>query len=271
MNDLEKYFRENNKRLIDKWMHYFDIYDRHFKRYRNQEVVILEIGVSHGGSLQMWKDYFGGKAIIYGIDIEPRCKTLEEDNIEIFIGSQSDRKFLREIKQQIPPIDILIDDGGHTMRQQIVSYEELFPHIKENGVYLCEDLHTSYQIEYGGGHKMRGTFIEYSKNFIDYLNAFHSTQKSLRVSDFTKAVDSITYYDSVIVIEKKKREEPPHAEKTGNPSFEGLSQTSLQEKLSPFKGKLFKIKRKVLRVINLMLQRLGIKRAVRIRGIIWKN
>jgi hypothetical protein len=61
----------------------------------------------------------------------------------IFIGSQSDRKFLRKVKTQIPPIDILIDDGGHTMKQQITAYEELFPLIKDNGTYLCEDLHTS--------------------------------------------------------------------------------------------------------------------------------
>jgi hypothetical protein len=226
-------------------------------------VVILEIGVSQGGSLQMWKDYFGEKAKIFGIDIDPRCKTLEEDNIKIFIGSQSDRKFLKEIKQQIPPIDILIDDGGHMMHQQIVSYEELFPHIKEDGVYLCEDLHTSYWLDCGGGYKRRGSFIEYSKNFIDYLNAWHSEQKSLRVNDFTKSVDSITYYDSVIVIKKKRKNNPPHAEQTGNPSFENTPRTPLQEKL-------YRIKYRFLRVINSTLRFLKIKGVVRIGGIIWK-
>ena len=85
INDLEKYFRNNEDRLIHKWNHYFDIYDRHFSRFRNKEIVILEIGLSHGGSLQMWKNYFGKDAKIYGIDIEPKCKDLEEENIEIFI------------------------------------------------------------------------------------------------------------------------------------------------------------------------------------------
>jgi 23S rRNA U2552 (ribose-2'-O)-methylase RlmE/FtsJ len=200
MTDLEKYFRENDNRLIHKWAHYFDIYDRHFSRFRNKEIVILEIGVSQGGSLQMWKNYFGGKAKIYGVDINPKCKALEEENIRIFIGSQSDRNFLQEIKKQVPPIDILIDDGGHTMIQQIRTFEELFSSVKEDGVYLCEDLHTSYWLTYGGGHKRRGTFIEYSKNFIDYLNAHHSEQRSLRVSDFTNSVDSIHYYDSIFII-----------------------------------------------------------------------
>ena len=215
MNDLEKYFRQNDKKLIHKWAHYFDVYDRHFSKYRNKEIVILEIGVSQGGSLQMWKNYFGKDAKIYGIDVNPMCKELEEENIKILIGSQSDRNFLKEVRRQIPPIDILIDDGGHTMVQQIVSFEELFEYVKDDGVYLCEDLHTSYWIEYSGGHKRRGTFIEYSKNFIDYLNAYHSQQKSLRVNNFTKSVDSIHYYDSIIVIEKKKKEKPFH-EKTGH-------------------------------------------------------
>jgi hypothetical protein len=69
----------------------------------------------------------------------------------------------------------LIDDGGHTMKQQINTFEEFFTSIAENGVYLCEDVHTSYWSKYGGGYKKSGTFIEYSKNFIDYINAWHST------------------------------------------------------------------------------------------------
>jgi len=253
MNDLEKYFRQNDKRLIHKWAHYFDIYDRHFSKFRNKEIVILEIGVSQGGSLQMWKKYFGEKAKIYGIDINPRCKELEEENIKIFIGSQSDRNFLKEVKMQIPAIDILIDDGGHTMVQQIVSFEELFDCVKDDGVYLCEDLHTSYWLNYGGGYKRRGTFIEYSKNFIDYLNAYHSEQKTLKVNSFTKSVDSIHYYDSIIVIEKRKKEKPYH-EKTGNKSFQVVSQKrSLTGKI------IIKIKKDLLVLVNKTLRffRLG--------------
>ncbi|MTI31866.1 class I SAM-dependent methyltransferase [Xanthovirga aplysinae] len=219
MNDLEQYFQKNEKRLIHKWNHYFDIYDRHFKKFRKKNPVILEIGVSQGGSLQMWKHYFGEGTKIYGIDIEPRCKKFEEENIEILIGSQSDRRFLREIKSQIPKIDILIDDGGHTMKQQIVSFQELFDHIKDDGVYLCEDLHTSYWHSFGGGHKRIGTFIEYSKNFIDHINAYHSTQNSLKVNGFTKSVNSLHYYDSILVIEKNKREKP-YDIKSGESSFE---------------------------------------------------
>ncbi len=260
MNDLEKYFRETNDRLIHKWLHYFDIYERHFARFRDKDITILEIGVSHGGSLQMWKNYFGSKAKIYGIDINPECKALEEENIKIFIGSQSDRKFLSEIKKTIPAIDIFIDDGGHGMEQQIVSYEELYDHVKENGVYLCEDLHTSYWIRFGGGYKRKGTFIEYSKNFIDQLNAYHSEQKAFKVNNFTDSVDSIHYYDSVIVVEKKKKEKLC-VESSGTISFKVPEKL---QNISVFSRAKMKANRLSILKINEIL------RFFRCKGFIWK-
>jgi len=157
MNDLEKYFTENTGRLIHKWKHYFEIYDRHFSRFRNTDVHIVEFGVSQGGSLQMWKEYFGPNCKIFGIDINPHCKNLEEDQIQIFIGDQEDRKFLKSLIETIPRIDILIDDGGHKMKQQINTFEEIFNHIDKNGVYLCEDLHTSYWPGWGGGYRKNST------------------------------------------------------------------------------------------------------------------
>lgn len=255
MTDLEKYFRHNDEKLIHKWAHYFDIYDRHFSKYRGKELTILEIGVSQGGSLQMWKNYFGDKVTVYGIDIDPRCKELEEDNIHIFIGSQSDRKFLQDVKNSIPKVDILIDDGGHHMIQQIVSYEELFGHIKDDGVYLIEDLHTSYWLKYGGGLRRKGTFIEYSKNFIDELNAYHSEQTNFKVNEFTKTVNSIHYYDSIIVIEKMPKSKP-FSEMSGNLKFDNYAKRKeeVSSKIRPntsFSKKFTNSFNKLLRAFNL--------------------
>ena len=214
MNDLEEFFKQHNGRLVDKWHHYFPIYDRHFSRFRGQEVNIVEFGVSQGGSLQMWRDYFGPQATIWGIDINPNCKQFEEPGTQIIIGDQEDRTFLRNLAKTLPPIDILIDDGGHTMRQQINTFEELFGSIQDNGVYLIEDLHTSYWKEWGGGYKKSGTFIEYSKNFIDQLNAWHSRQhKRFKVTEFTRTVASAHYYDSVLVLEKKAMKDPTRERK----------------------------------------------------------
>lgn len=219
MNDLEKFFRKNTGRLIHKWIHYFEIYDRHFSRFRGKSPVVVEFGVSQGGSLQMWKDYFGPGVKIYGVDINPECKRFEEENVRIFIGDQSDRDFLRSIAREVPPIDILIEDGGHMMDQQIATFEELFSNVQPNGVYLCEDIHTSYWRYWGGGYRRRGTFIEYSKNWIDEINAWHSKeQHKFRVSDFTKSAHSLHFYDSVVVVEKRPMR-PPHDDATGQRAF----------------------------------------------------
>ena len=215
MNDLEKYFTENTGRLIHKWKHYFEIYDRHFARFRGTDCHVVEFGVSQGGSLQMWKQYFGSNAKIHGIDINPCCKQLEEDQISIWIGDQADRTFLKSLKAEIPRIDILIDDGGHTMQQQINTFEEMFPCIDTNGVSLCEDLHTSSWPVWGGGYQQPGTFIEYSKTFIDFLHGWHSVQASqFSFTEFTKSAHSLHFYDSVLVIEKRVVEKPFHR-KTG--------------------------------------------------------
>jgi hypothetical protein len=233
MNDLERYFASNTDRLIHKWIHYFEIYDRHFSRFRNTDVHILEIGVSHGGSLQMWRDYFGPQAKIIGVDIDPRCKDLGGEGIEILIGSQEDREFLASIREQYPRIDILIDDGGHTMAQQIITFDELFFHIAADGVYLCEDLHTSYWNSYGGGYRRRNSFIEYSKDWIDDLNAWHSHDpESFPITHFTQSAHSMHYYDSVLVIEKRVMA-PPEVQMTGKPSFD---EEWLQYFMSQFSG-----------------------------------
>lgn len=240
MNDLQKYFENNQGNLINKWMHYFDIYDQYFHKYRGKEVVFVEIGVFQGGSLQMWKDYFGPKAKIYGIDINPACKQFEDEQITILIGDQSDREFLAKVKREIPSIDVLLDDGGHTMKQQINTFEVLFDHIKEGGIFLCEDLHTSYWWRYGGGLRRSGTFIEYSKRLIDDMHAWYSRSSSFKVSKYTQSIRAIHFYDSIVVMEKEKVNEPI-ARQTGQmmlPDY--YPETTLFFKLASLRRKLFK-------------------------------
>ena len=200
--------------MIHKWDHYFDIYERYFSGYRGTSVNILEIGISHGGSLQMWREYFGKDANIFAIDINPECKKFEDEKTRIYIGSQEDDSFLKQVIDTIPHIDILIDDGGHTMNQQLVSFRHLFPVVKDGGIYLIEDTHTSYWREYHGGYKKKNSFIEFSKDLVDQIYAWHIDNEHLvPVSYHTKNINSISFYDSVVVIEKKIRQEPSHSMK----------------------------------------------------------
>jgi hypothetical protein len=194
-------FQTNNGKVIHKWVHYFPIYERHLSDSRNKTITFLEIGVSKGGSLQMWSRFFGPLATIVGIDIDPSCKQHESDGVHVRLGDQSDPRFLNEIINEFGPPDIVLDDGSHRMDHILASFQFLYPKLPKTGLYIVEDLHTAYWEEYGGGVNKTDTFINVSKNFIDRLNADHS--RGVIEPDFiTKNTFSIAFYDSVIVMER---------------------------------------------------------------------
>jgi cephalosporin hydroxylase len=140
-NPLWTYFTNHTEgHGICKWEHYFDIYHRHFSKFVGTPVKVLEIGIYSGGSLDMWKSYFGNECQIYGVDIEEACKTYECENVTVFIGDQEDPDFWTQFNNQVQGIDILIDDGGHTPNLQMVTLEQMLPYLRPGGVYLCEDV-----------------------------------------------------------------------------------------------------------------------------------
>lgn len=199
-SELYDIFMNNTENNLFKWHHYFPIYEKHFSRYRNKPVNVLEIGVALGGSMKMWKKYFGENANIYGVDIHPGCKKFEDpDNaIHVYIGDQDSPEFLRDLMDKLPQIDILIDDGGHTTSQQITTFLECYDKISDDGVYLCEDLHTNYDDNYVNTSE---TFIDFAKNHIDSLtDSFMKTNSPV----FTNITQSISFYNSIIVFEKQK-------------------------------------------------------------------
>ncbi len=217
-NPLLEYFERNDGRLLDKWLHYFDVYHHHFARFRGRPCTVVEIGVYHGGSMQMWKSYFGPQARIIGVDIDPRCKAYVEPQVEIEIGDQSDRQFLAALREKVGRIDVLIDDGGHQMGQQLTTFEELYPAVADDGVALIEDCHTSYWTDFDGGFREPGSFVEFSKRLVDQLNAWHSRDPhTFGPSQFSWTTASIHFYDSIVVFEKRLRQ-PPKRRTTGKPS-----------------------------------------------------
>lgn len=203
---LHKIFLNNNGRLIHKWAHYFDIYERHFSRFRNKAPTVLEIGVYKGGSLAMWKEFFGEDSKIIGVDIDPTCAQYNTDGIDVYIGSQDDPDFIEEILRKHPHIDIVIDDGSHIMLHMINTFNMLYNRINPNGIYLIEDTHTCYWSEFGGGVRNSSSFMEFAKDRIDELNAVH-TRGIISVSDFTRSTDYISFYDSVVVFERRPQGE----------------------------------------------------------------
>lgn len=194
-NPLEAYFNSHETgRGIHKWTHYFDIYHHHFSKFIGRDVNVLEIGVYSGGSLDMWRHYFGPKCQVYGVDIEETCKNYENEYTEIFIGDQEDRNFLKDLKKHVPPIDIIIDDGGHQPGQQIASLEELLPHLRSGGVYMCEDVHGEYK-----------GFSGYMHGLVNNLNRHKlSSDPELGISpsDFQAWISSIHFYPFMVVLKK---------------------------------------------------------------------
>lgn len=195
-NPLRKYFEGVNEGPgIWKWLHYFNVYHQHLQKFVGQEVSMVEVGVYSGGSMPMWREYFGDQCHVHGVDIEDACKIYENDYTTIHIGDQADRQFWKKFRQQVPQVDILIDDGGHKPHQQIVTLEEILPHLRPGGIFICEDID-------GIGNE-----------FTSYVNALnHSLNAMVRTADkqntvctrtnFQSEIRSITVYPYMVVIEK---------------------------------------------------------------------
>ena len=110
----------------------------------------------------MWKDFFGKKARIIGIDFNPDAKRFEKYGFEIFIGDQSKKDFWKRLFKKIGKVDIILDDGGHTNYQQIITTNNCIPMIKENGILVIEDVHASY-IKHNWYNPSKYSFINYTK------------------------------------------------------------------------------------------------------------
>ena len=102
---------QKSKKFSIKWSSYFQVYEKIFSKYKNKKIKFVEIGVANGGSLFMWKKYFGKKAKIIGIDLNPNAKKLEKNGFKIYIGNQSDKKFWDHFYKKEGKIDIILDDG----------------------------------------------------------------------------------------------------------------------------------------------------------------
>ena len=161
MTSTLKLFLNSNK-FSTKHKKYFDVYDEIFKDFINKEITFVEVGILNGGSLEIWREYFGPNARIIGIDLNPDCKKFEKDGIEIFIGDQSNPEFWDNFYNKVGPIDILLDDGGHTNLQQIITTVKSIENINDGGLLVTEDTHTSYQSEFYNPNEKNYIFYRFN-------------------------------------------------------------------------------------------------------------
>jgi len=197
MPDLKQLF-ESVTQKSDKIDAYFPIYQSLFAQYRGKpDLVFVEIGVKNGGSLSMWREFFGPSARIIGIDYNPAAAGMREQGFEIYIADQSSIPFWEKFYREVGPIDVLLDDGGHTSKQQIVTVECALDHIKDGGMIMVEDTHTSYMKSYGS--PTRYSFMNYTKAVADKIQVRAYPFKGARPNRFSKAVYSVSVFESIVV------------------------------------------------------------------------
>jgi hypothetical protein len=208
--DFGRLYFEHRGRAVHKWVHYLPIYERYFAPFRGEAITFLEIGVSNGGSLDLWRKFFGERATIYGIDVKAECAERVTAPNQVRIGSQDDPEFLRRIVSEMGgALDIVLDDGSHIGRHQIKSFDVLFPFLRDNGLYIIEDMHTSYwRGLHEGQYGKASTAIGFLKGMIDDMHAWYH-ERGARTPAKTE-VGAIHIYDSLAIIEKTRRLEPMH-------------------------------------------------------------
>ena len=188
--------------LSIKYDTYFDVYEKLLKAYRGREIVLVEVGVFQGGSLFMWREFFGPKARIIGIDLNPDAREWEKHGFEICTGDQSSSAFWTSFYEKVGRVDVVIDDGGHTNKQQIITSHHAIQNINDGGLLIIEDVHTNYFREFGNPSKY--SFVSFAHRIVDGVN---SRSCSLRRSyaQYSDRVFSVSFFESMVAIEIDSR------------------------------------------------------------------
>jgi SAM-dependent methyltransferase len=205
MNKIEELF-ETTEKPSTKWSGYFGVYERHLSKFIGKAPKILEIGVLGGGSIELWLKYFGEGTKVIGVDIDPRCLQYKYDgDAQVIMGDQGSVDFWQNFLTDNTGFDIIIDDGSHIMAHQITTLQQTFPHLREGGIYICEDTHTSYWKNWGGQYGGEGTFLAYSKAITDIVNQQHLVDQPIKndVLENYNNLYSVSFYNSMVVFEKK--------------------------------------------------------------------
>lgn len=199
----------------DKGAVYTQTYHRWLSHAREQRMRFLEIGLYNGGSMRMWRDYLPN-TVLHGIDVDPRTLAYQEEvpNSQVRLVDQGDPDALAAFVAELGGnYDFILDDGGHTMVQQLVSFEVLWPTVMPGGLYVIEDLGTSYFTEYGGGDLWaEHTAIHFAKGLVDDVHrrqalrpppGTHSAVPVVELARLRDDVASVHFHPGMALIVKR--------------------------------------------------------------------
>lgn len=162
-------------KITDTWSLYVEELDKVLSVFRNEQIVILEIGVQNGGSLEIWSKYFPKAQRIVGVDIDPKCGELHfvDPRISVVISDATSDDGKRKVLQQAPAFDVIIDDGSHKSSDIVRAFGHYFPVLNEGGFYVAEDLCCSYWADYEGGLHNPLSAMAFFRRLADITNYEH--------------------------------------------------------------------------------------------------
>ena len=219
-----KYIYENynNTRQFHHWKEFAPHYELHLNLLMrrldmSQEFRMLEIGVRFGGSIEVWKTYFSKMNLYYaGLDIDHRCKRLEDKTRKVFIeiGSQASQNVLNKICKEHGPFHFIVDDGGHTFDQMKTSIDTLFPSdlcMTRDSLYVIEDMHTMIHKDYQGA-QIPGIPAEIFRRMHYYWYQWPNWKRALELNQLLRPdesdkmwadrIESISLYDSMMFVHR---------------------------------------------------------------------
>ncbi len=216
-DDIDPLTRLAIKHGTDKWGPHFytPIYHELFAHLRSRAIRLLEIGIGGynlstvgGASLAMWAEYFPLGKII-GIDVQPKALTLDS-RVVTLVGSQTDAAFLKRVCDEHGPFDVIIDDGSHVPLHVVESFYALFPCLADGGLYVIEDVQTTFFRQFGGSVVDGGGTMKLAMAALGWLN--HAEVKiadpKAKMPAFANQVRSLRAHHNLIVIEKGENDEP---------------------------------------------------------------
>ena len=212
MKSFEEIFKESDK-VHHHAYHLF--YDDELKHMRDDEFNMLEIGYGNGESFPAWLEYFP-KASVDCIDISPE-NVQKVDRGEVFCVDQSDesklKKFARNKKYRF-----IIDDGSHIPHHQVMSFYALFPKLEYGGVYIIEDIETSFWHPEATlyGYKI-SPFNLFSSEFMSDLMKLTNHMTLKHIENRKTPVSSFRVCGNTIIIRKQTKEEQKYFNKRKYP------------------------------------------------------
>lgn len=177
---------------------------------------ILEIGIgghsmeyTGGQSLQVLSFFFN-RAKVFGIDISSKV-FLDNNKIKTYICDESDSKKLNDISSKIGELDIIIDDGSHIPRNQKNNFLIFFNKLKDKGIYIIEDIGSSYEKAFDGDPELieEGNLVSFFKDYIHCVNSEMLIEKNQKKFGSFIDIEKIFFFKNSILIQKRIRNEKP--------------------------------------------------------------